>query len=335
MRSASSITVRMPRSSMSRMVKTSIPVRRMFSFSAMSTSRTADQHAVFRPHLRRPVVQLGQRVQSAQSHQRSQRHAVDIARGRGLRRVDVRVRVNPDQPDVLPLAPVVLGHPAHRAGGNRVISADRQRSLLLLQRVQNLLGQLGAGGRDLAQVAGVRIAKVLLLGQGDADVARILHHVAQRLQLGLQSGHAHAPRAPCPLRAAAAPRSSGTPITQMLLLDYVGKRCGNADHTGVQFLQPRDRGPVPSAFATQRPTAAPAFEYRGARCVPARTQVRRSTDTSGSTCAGMEWSPARDPACRSTPPPAPAPCQSPRAAPRRTCADPDTTGTPLPAARAP
>ena len=53
------------------------------------------------------------------------------------------------------------------------------------------LGFLGAGVGDLLEVFGVRIAFGLGLGQGDGNVADVLHVVAERLELGFEAGDAH------------------------------------------------------------------------------------------------------------------------------------------------
>jgi len=141
------------------------------------------------------------------------------------------VRVNPDQPNVLALAPVVFGHPAHRAGRKRVIAADGERSLALLQRVQHLLGQFGAGGRDLAQVACLRIAEVLLLGQRDADVARILDLVASASSL-TWSPATRSADGPMSTPRRCWPRSSGTPMTRIRFLIMSGNDAGTLTITG-------------------------------------------------------------------------------------------------------
>src|SRR5215472_10036162 len=116
MRSASSITERMPRSSMSRMVNTSTPARRMFSFVGIHVANT-NEHAILRPHLGRKVVNVSQ-FRRPQAHDRGQRHAVHVAAGRGFGGIHVAVRVDPEQPDFVVLAPVKLSYARYRTGGH-------------------------------------------------------------------------------------------------------------------------------------------------------------------------------------------------------------------------
>src|SRR5579864_6225430 len=86
----------------------------------------AHQDTVFRLHFGREVVDVGE-FRRAQAQDRRQRHAVDIPARRGLRRVDVRVRVNPDQPHFLLLSPVKFRYTSHGSGSHGMVSAENQR----------------------------------------------------------------------------------------------------------------------------------------------------------------------------------------------------------------
>src|SRR5512146_649389 len=66
-----------------------------------------DHDAVVRRHLGAPAVQIGE-FRRTQAHDGGQGHAVHVAAGRTLRRVDVAVRVHPDQADFLPPPAVEL-----------------------------------------------------------------------------------------------------------------------------------------------------------------------------------------------------------------------------------
>jgi hypothetical protein len=69
-----------------------------------------NQHAVLRRDLRTPVVDIGQ-LGRTEAHDRAKRHPVHVPAGRRPRRIDVAVRVEPDQPNLLVLAAVKLGQP--------------------------------------------------------------------------------------------------------------------------------------------------------------------------------------------------------------------------------
>jgi hypothetical protein len=159
---------------------------------------------------------------------------VDVAGGRGERGVDVRVSVNPDESDVLALAAVVLSDAAERTGGDGVISADGERSFVLFEGVQNFIGKLGAGGGDLPEIAGVGVAKVLLLREGDDDVSGVFHLMAKGFKLGLKTGDAHGGWAHVYATALLSEIERDADDTDFFL-DDVWERCGNADHTGVRL----------------------------------------------------------------------------------------------------
>ena len=93
---------------MSRMVKTPMPARtHVFLLDRVDVAH-ADQHAVLRFHLGREVENVAE-FRRPQAHHRGQRHAMHVAAGRRFGRVDVGVRVDPDQADVLVLAAIKFG----------------------------------------------------------------------------------------------------------------------------------------------------------------------------------------------------------------------------------
>src|SRR2546423_1754912 len=69
-----------------------------------------------------------------------------------------------------------------------MIPAQRERNFAGLERFHYKLGMLGASGRDLLQIFGVRVALFLLLRNGDGDIAAVFHFVPERLQSRLESG---------------------------------------------------------------------------------------------------------------------------------------------------
>ena len=64
---------------------------------------------------------------------RGERHAVHVAARRGVGRVHVGVRVDPEQTDLLLLPPVELGHAGDGSRSDRVIAAENQRDLARLR----------------------------------------------------------------------------------------------------------------------------------------------------------------------------------------------------------
>src|SRR5262249_19815879 len=154
----------------------------------------AHQHAVLRLDLGRETVNVGQ-VRRAQAHDGSQRHAVHVAAGGSLRRVDVGMRVNPDQPDLLflhaALFAIELRHTGHRTRSHRVVAAKDQRYFPAFQRLVHGLRMFGAGGGNFFQILGTRIAFLLLLRNSHGDIAAVFHYVSQSFQPRFQAGHAH------------------------------------------------------------------------------------------------------------------------------------------------
>ena len=150
----------------------------------------AHQHAIFRRDFRRKSENIGE-IRRPQAGDGRQRHAVNVAAGRSLRRIHVAVRVNPDEPCFLVLPPVEFGDAGHATGSDGVVAPQDQRNLRRFQRLHHQFGVLGAGGSDLFQVLGGGLALLLLLGDGHGDIAGIFHHVSDGLQSRLQAGNAH------------------------------------------------------------------------------------------------------------------------------------------------
>ena len=126
-----------------------------------------------------------------QAQQRGQRHAVHVARGRGVRRVDVGVGVDPEHADLLALAAIELRHAGDGAGGQRVVAAQHQRRHAFFERLHHGLGGARAGFGNLLQVAGILAAEGLGLGDLDENVAAVGDLVAERLKPRFEAGNAH------------------------------------------------------------------------------------------------------------------------------------------------
>ena len=163
---------RMPSRSMSAIVNTCTPTRRSWlrsprSTLRMPTSTVRASSAIGTGH--REV--LGPLV-AGQTERDRQRHAVDVAAGRAGRRVDVGVRVQPDDAARAAARP---GEPAQRrrsrsSGRRPAPAASRRRHTDLGDAV----GELLAGAADRRPVAGGGIALVQRLDHARADVAVIV-----------------------------------------------------------------------------------------------------------------------------------------------------------------
>src|SRR5690348_3376696 len=92
----------------------------------------ADQHAIFRMHLRGKVKDVAQ-FGRTETHDGGEGHAVYVAAGRGLRRIHVTVSIDPDQSNFLVLFAVELGDPGNGAGSKGVIAAEEQGNGARLQ----------------------------------------------------------------------------------------------------------------------------------------------------------------------------------------------------------
>src|SRR5579872_4795552 len=187
MRRASSITVRMPRSSISRMVKTSMPARRTFSFSIESMSRTPTSTqfsgGTFGEKLRMFASSGGPNPMIAAGH------AVNVTAGRAVWCVDIGVGVDPNETDLLILPAIKFCHARNSSRSHGMISAQNQRHLTCLQSFQHQVSLLGAGGGNFFQILGMGIAFFLLFGDSDGDVTRIFNDVTQLLEPRFQPGH--------------------------------------------------------------------------------------------------------------------------------------------------
>src|SRR5439155_16240849 len=150
----------------------------------------ADQHALLRLELWRVAENPGQRLRSVSEGGR-EGHAVHVPAGAGLGRVHVGVGVNPDAAHGLVAVAVKLGDAGDRADRNRVIAAQRHGKEPRLERLVNAVRDFLARLLDFLQVLGALVAKVLLLGELDVNVARVLHLMAQVLDGRVQPRRAY------------------------------------------------------------------------------------------------------------------------------------------------
>ena len=200
-RMASSMTERRPRSSMSRMVKARTPESRTCGFSSLVHVAQAHDDGVAR---RRPWA--GSRTGPTSSggpmpDDAGQRHAVHVAAGAGFRRVHVGVRVQPDQADAAArLRESSCETPLTVPTATEWSPPSTSGRLPRAERLLHQCGQPLAGGGDLRQVLGVRIASGEASACSTGMLPRSSTVVAQRRQARVQVGHPQRRRGPCPRR---------------------------------------------------------------------------------------------------------------------------------------
>ncbi len=148
-----------------------------------------DEHGVLRSDLRREAADARQ-FRGLGPEQRRQRHAVDVAAVRRGRRVDVAVRVDPDQSERFVFAPHELRGRRDRSRGEAVIAAEHDRQRALLQGGERRLVQLFADARDFADVLLLRIAERLDFRDGRDEVAFVDDGHSERGEPLRQSGDA-------------------------------------------------------------------------------------------------------------------------------------------------
>ena len=119
----------------------------------------------------------------AVAEQRGHRHAVDVAGGRRVGRVDVAVRVHPEEARPLLPAPGrrrrCPTRCRRRSSGRRRAPAGSGPRLMICSTFRQATR---GGADDLGQVARAHVADLELLHVLDADVAVVHHRVAQLAQ---------------------------------------------------------------------------------------------------------------------------------------------------------
>src|SRR5205823_5294739 len=254
----------------------------------------ADQHAILRRDFGRKIIDI-RKICRAQAHHRSQWHAMDIAAGRTVWRVDVGVRINPDQANFLSALPVIFRHSRGRARANRMIAAQHDRHLAGFERFQYEIGFLGAGRANLFQILRVRIARLLLLSNRNRNVPRILDHVPKLFEACFEPRHSYRRGA----HINATPRLTEVEWYSDDTEFLGGNSGGVADRTHSLFTAKRRRE-----------------NHHGKKNLTGTTDAASSRTVS---------SLSRVPVRRPKPPLALRPCRSRHAARCRISADPDTT----------
>ncbi len=186
---ASSITARMPRSSMSRMVKAPMPEAFTFARSSTSTSRMPTSAA------REPST-IGEKPArfTSEGAPRPSTAASGIPWmfpvGLVSAGVRVGVGVEPDEAELL-LPPVeVPREPGDRPHRHGVVAAEHHGGRPRLERLRHAVAQRLADLEDLLQVLEARVPGPLGLPDLDAQVAPVVHLVAELDDLRVHLRHA-------------------------------------------------------------------------------------------------------------------------------------------------
>src|ERR1700679_319469 len=98
--------------------------------------------------------------------------------GGRLGSVHVSMRVNPKQPNLLPLPSIKLSHTRNSPGSDRMISTQHKRNLARFERLENHLSALDAGSSNLLKIFRASRAFFFLLRNSDSNVAGIFHNMA-------------------------------------------------------------------------------------------------------------------------------------------------------------
>ena len=158
-----------PRRSTSLIVNTFAPSARTRSRSPSSSERTPTSATRSRiDRRRRPRSALERRPAEAE-HGR-EHHPVDVAGRRGLRRVQVAVRVEPEDA----AAAVRRRQATDRADGHRVVAAEHERHRARLGGAPHERRNPFARAQHGQQVARVRLADLGCFGDSGLDVAPVL-----------------------------------------------------------------------------------------------------------------------------------------------------------------
>ena len=116
---------------------------------------------------------------------------MDVAAGGGGGGIDVGVGVDPDEADSLIFGAEVLSYAGDGSGGDGVVATEDDGDFAEGEGIADECGVFGAGGGDFAEVLGVEVAGVHLLGDADGDVADVFDGVAEGGEAGVEAGDAH------------------------------------------------------------------------------------------------------------------------------------------------
>ncbi len=127
----------------------------------------------------------------AQAEQRGQRHAVHVARGRGLRGIDVGVGIDPDNADLLVLAAVELGDTRDGTSREGMVATQHQRGHTVAEGTDDGTRGLVAGFGDLVEKTGMYVAGAAGFGNFYGHIAAVGDLVAERFEPRFQTGDAY------------------------------------------------------------------------------------------------------------------------------------------------
>src|SRR5262249_43914694 len=121
------------------------------------------------------------------AHDRGERHAVDVARGRRVRRVHVAVRIEPDVTDFLFVFAKMSTDASANSRRDRMIAAEHKRQKSFAQSLLGRFGNVGAGFGDFLQILGAFFADGHLFRLLYFEVADVFDGMAELLDGRLQS----------------------------------------------------------------------------------------------------------------------------------------------------
>ena len=169
-------------------------VRQRNAFLAVQVA-DGDHDDVLRPQLGALVAEVDQ-VRMTLAGQHRHRHAVNVAGGRRVGRVEVTVRVDPDDAERS-----VRRHAADRADGHGMVAAEEDGKVLRAATLGNVIDGLAdrTDGAEMAHPAAARFHPALgahgvLVAFRDVDVAGVVHIVAQAHEAIVEPGVAHRAR---------------------------------------------------------------------------------------------------------------------------------------------
>src|ERR1700690_1645672 len=159
-----------------------------------------------------------------------------VAAGRRFGSVHVGMRVDPKQADLLTLPAIELSDARNRASCDRMISTQHKRNLAGFKRLKHHLSALGTSRGDFLEIFGVGCAFLLLLRNGDGDVAGIFDNVADSFEAGFESSDADGGRTHVDAAAGLAEVERNADDTNLTRTDAAERR-GSQRHESVLSSQ--------------------------------------------------------------------------------------------------
>ena len=131
----------------------------------------------------------------AVAHDGGERHAVDVAGGRGLGRIHIAVGVKPEVADLLFVLAEMGGNTCRDTYRDGMIAYKNEREIAFRKGLVDGGSDVLAGFGDFLKVFGALFPKVHFFGLLDFEVADVFHGVAELLNARLESRAAKGGRA--------------------------------------------------------------------------------------------------------------------------------------------